>query len=82
MDKRPQRLAKNKSDLMPKNASCKRWDTLDNEPTRRTHGDHGLRCARKAHHTGGKLALIVCWVFQTPPDLVVKPQPIDIIGFI
>jgi hypothetical protein len=28
MDKWPQRLAKNKSDLMPKNASCKRWDTL------------------------------------------------------
>jgi hypothetical protein len=28
MDKRPQRLAKNKTDLMPKNASCKRWDTL------------------------------------------------------
>ena len=27
MDKRPQRLAKNKTDLMPKNASCKRWDT-------------------------------------------------------
>ena len=30
MDKRPQRLAKNKTDLMPKNASCKRWDTLVN----------------------------------------------------
>src|SRR5262249_13355174 len=30
MDKRPQRLAKNKTDLMPKNASCKRWDTLGN----------------------------------------------------
>jgi hypothetical protein len=29
MDKRPQRLAKNKTDLMPKNASCKRWDTPD-----------------------------------------------------
>jgi hypothetical protein len=29
IDKRPQRLAKNKTDLMPKNASCKRWDTLD-----------------------------------------------------
>ena len=28
MDKRPQRLAKNKTDLMPKNASCQRWDTL------------------------------------------------------
>jgi hypothetical protein len=28
MDKQPQRLAKNKTDLMPKNASCKRWDTL------------------------------------------------------
>jgi hypothetical protein len=28
MDKRPQRFAKNKTDLMPKNASCKRWDTL------------------------------------------------------
>jgi hypothetical protein len=28
MDKRPQRLAKNKTDLMPKNALCKRWDTL------------------------------------------------------
>lgn len=28
MDKRPQRLAKNTTDLMPKNASCKRWDTL------------------------------------------------------
>src|SRR5262245_55801325 len=28
MDKRPQRLAKNKTDLMPKNTSCKRWDTL------------------------------------------------------
>jgi hypothetical protein len=27
MDKRPQRLTKNKTDLMPKNASCKRWDT-------------------------------------------------------
>src|SRR6266851_10416177 len=27
MDKRSQRLAKNKTDLMPKNASCKRWDT-------------------------------------------------------
>jgi hypothetical protein len=27
MDKRPQRLAKNKTDLMPKNTSCKRWDT-------------------------------------------------------
>ena len=27
MDKRPQRLAKNKTDLMPNNASCKRWDT-------------------------------------------------------
>ena len=30
MDKRPQRLAKNKTALMPKNASCKRWDTLIN----------------------------------------------------
>ena len=28
MDKRLQRLAKNKTDLMPRNASCKRWDTL------------------------------------------------------
>jgi hypothetical protein len=28
IDKWPQRLAKNKTDLMPKNASCKRWDTL------------------------------------------------------
>jgi hypothetical protein len=27
MDKRPQRSAKNKIDLMPKNALCKRWDT-------------------------------------------------------
>jgi hypothetical protein len=27
MDKWSQRLAKNKTDLMPKNASCKRWDT-------------------------------------------------------
>ena len=27
MDKRPQLLAKNKIDLMPNNASCKRWDT-------------------------------------------------------
>ena len=27
MDKRSQRLAKNKTDLIPKNASCKRWDT-------------------------------------------------------
>ena len=27
MDQRSQRLAKNKTDLMPKNASCKRWDT-------------------------------------------------------
>ena len=27
MDKRPQRLAKHKTDLMPKNISCKRWDT-------------------------------------------------------
>jgi hypothetical protein len=34
MDKRPQRLAKNKTDLMPKNASCKRWDTLDFHPER------------------------------------------------
>jgi hypothetical protein len=29
MDKRPQRLAKNKTALMSKNASCKRWDTLE-----------------------------------------------------
>jgi hypothetical protein len=29
MDKWPQRLAKNKTDLMPKNASCKRWDTVE-----------------------------------------------------
>ena len=28
MGKRPYRLAKNKTDLMLKNASCKRWDTL------------------------------------------------------
>jgi hypothetical protein len=28
MAKRPRRLAKNKTALMPKNASCKRWDTL------------------------------------------------------
>jgi hypothetical protein len=28
MDKGSQRLAKNKTALMPKNASCKRWDTL------------------------------------------------------
>jgi len=28
IDKWPQRVAKNKTDLMPKNASCKRWDTL------------------------------------------------------
>jgi hypothetical protein len=27
MDKRPQLLAKNKTDLMSNNASCKRWDT-------------------------------------------------------
>jgi hypothetical protein len=27
MAKRPPRLAKHKTDLMPKNASCKRWDT-------------------------------------------------------
>ena len=27
MDKRPQLSAKNKTDLMPNNASCKRWDT-------------------------------------------------------
>ena len=27
MDKWPPRLAKNKTDLMPKNASCNRWDT-------------------------------------------------------
>jgi hypothetical protein len=27
LDKRPQRSAKSKTDLMPKNASCKRWDT-------------------------------------------------------
>src|SRR5215471_16269962 len=27
MGKRLQRLAKNKTDLVPKNASCKRWDT-------------------------------------------------------
>ena len=27
MDKWSQRLAKNQTDLMPKNASCKRWDT-------------------------------------------------------
>src|SRR5437867_3969603 len=29
MDKRPQLSAKNKTDLMPNNASCKRWDTPD-----------------------------------------------------
>jgi hypothetical protein len=29
MYKRPQRLAKNTTDLVPKNASCKRWDTPD-----------------------------------------------------
>ena len=27
-DKRPQLSVKNKTDLMPNNASCKRWDTL------------------------------------------------------
>src|SRR5262245_57959662 len=27
MDKRPQLSAQNKTDLMPNNASCKRWDT-------------------------------------------------------
>jgi hypothetical protein len=27
MDKRPQLSAKNKTDLMPNNALCKRWDT-------------------------------------------------------
>ena len=27
MDKRLQLSAKNKTDLMPNNASCKRWDT-------------------------------------------------------
>lgn len=27
MDKRPQLSAKDKTDLMPNNASCKRWDT-------------------------------------------------------
>jgi hypothetical protein len=34
MDKRPQRLAKNTTALMPKNASCKRWDTLLTFPYR------------------------------------------------
>ena len=29
MAKRPRRLAKNKTALMPKNASYKRWDTLE-----------------------------------------------------
>src|SRR5215510_2378195 len=38
MDKRPQRLAKNTTDLMPKNASCKRWDTLIGR------GQGGLEC--------------------------------------
>ena len=33
MDKQPQRLAQNKTDLMPNNASCKRWDTLGHEHT-------------------------------------------------
>jgi len=32
MDKQPQRLAKNKTDRMPNNASCKRLDTLQYEP--------------------------------------------------
>jgi len=27
MDKRPQLSAKNRTDLMPNNALCKRWDT-------------------------------------------------------
>jgi hypothetical protein len=36
MDKQPQRLAKNKTDLMPKNASCKRWDTLTSTAARRS----------------------------------------------
>jgi len=31
MDKRPERLAKNTTDLMPKNASRKRWDTPENQ---------------------------------------------------
>ena len=34
IDKRPQFSAKNKTDLMPKNASCKRWDTLLTFPYR------------------------------------------------
>ena len=49
MDKRPQLLAKSKTDLMPNNASCKRWDTpilfaRDPAPASRTRrscgGDH------------------------------------------
>ena len=32
MAKRPRRLAKNKTSLMLKNASCKRWDTLKVSP--------------------------------------------------
>src|SRR6266702_1467613 len=31
-DKRPQLSVKNKTDLMPNNASCKRWDTLLRRP--------------------------------------------------
>ena len=29
MDKWPQLSVQNKTDRMPKNASCKRWDTLE-----------------------------------------------------
>jgi hypothetical protein len=38
MDKRPQRLAKNTTALVPKNASCKRWDTLNIQHTVRYRG--------------------------------------------
>src|SRR2546428_9422365 len=31
-DKRPQLSGQNKTDLMPNNASCKRWDTLVTSP--------------------------------------------------
>ena len=43
-DKRPQLSGQNKTDLMPNNASCKRWDTLKVLPYfRKMENDHDFQ---------------------------------------